>query len=156
MDHVSAEEIWAVNQIRLANNFGSIEGNTLIIAACIPILGPLVELALGRRVLSSTDRKYQKQSDPVRLQSGEIEMNASRALTRNGNVVGKTFTTIGSRIDMKNASSQDSIVGAENGPSSRVAGIMRRQDIEVSYESEDAGREQEHEGNLKSRKWDSH
>ncbi|KXH65361.1 integral membrane protein [Colletotrichum nymphaeae SA-01] len=35
-----------------------VEGNTLIIAACIPILGPLVELALGRRVLSSTDRKY--------------------------------------------------------------------------------------------------
>ncbi|EXF84433.1 integral membrane protein [Colletotrichum fioriniae PJ7] len=132
-----------------------IEGNTLIIAACIPILGPLVELALGRRVLSSTDRKYQKQSDPVRLHSGEIEMNASRALTRNGNVVGKTLTTIGSRIDIEDASSQDSIVGAENGPSSRVAGIMRRQEIKVSYESEDAGREQEHKGNLKFRKWDS-
>ncbi|OHE94163.1 integral membrane protein [Colletotrichum orchidophilum] len=111
-----------------------VEGNTLIIAACIPILGPLVELALGRRVLSSTDRKYQKQSDTLGLQSGGIEMNGSRSVLRNGNIVGKTCTTIGSRIDRADASSQESIMGAESGASPRVAGIMRRQDITVSYE----------------------
>ncbi|UQC78820.1 uncharacterized protein CLUP02_04297 [Colletotrichum lupini] len=132
-----------------------VEGNTLIIAACIPILGPLVELALGRRVLSSTDRKYQKQSDPMGLQSGGIEMNGSRSFPRDGNVVGKTMTTIGSRIDMEGGSSQDSIVGAETGPSSRVTGITRRQDITVAYESERAVRDQGHKDNMKPANWDS-
>ncbi|KAK1633479.1 hypothetical protein BDP81DRAFT_433862 [Colletotrichum phormii] len=132
-----------------------VEGNTLIIAACIPILGPLIELALGRRVLSSTDRKYQKQSDPAGLRSGGIEMNGSRSVPRNGNAVGKTSTTISSRIDLEDASSQDSIVGAETGSSSRVPGIIRRQDITVSYERAGAGCDQEHEDNMKSRKWDS-
>ncbi|KXH69117.1 integral membrane protein [Colletotrichum salicis] len=132
-----------------------VEGNTLIIAACIPILGPLIELALGRRVLSSTDRKYQKQSDPAVLRSGGIEMNGSRSVPRNGIVAGKTSTTIGSRIDLEDASSQDSIVRAETGPSPRVPGIMRRQDITVSYERAGEGCDQEHEDNMKSRKWDS-
>ncbi|KAK1545825.1 integral membrane protein [Colletotrichum paranaense] len=132
-----------------------VEGNTLIIAACIPILGPLVELALGRRVLSSTDRKYQKQSDPMGLRSGGIEMNGSRSFPRNGNVVGKTMTTIGSRVDMEDGSSQDSIVGAETGPSSRVTGIARRQDITVAYESERAVRDQGHKENMEPANWDS-
>ncbi|KAF4782857.1 integral membrane protein [Colletotrichum scovillei] len=135
-----------------------VEGNTLIIATCIPILGPLVELALGRRVLSSTDRKYQKQGDPMGLRSGGIEMNGSQSFPRNGNVVGKTSTTIASRIDMEDTSSQDSIVGAETGPSSRVVGITRRQDITVSYdyESERAGRDQRHiQDNMRSGNWDS-
>ncbi|KAK1475105.1 integral membrane protein [Colletotrichum tamarilloi] len=61
-----------------------------------------------------------------------------------------------SRIDMEDTSSQDSIVGAETGPSSRVVGITRRQDITVSYESERAGRDQRHiQDNMRSGNWDS-
>ncbi|KAF4907032.1 hypothetical protein CGCF415_v007546 [Colletotrichum fructicola] len=112
-----------------------VEGNTLIIASCIPVLGPLVELALGRRVLSSTDRKYQKQSDTGGLRSGGIEMDGSRPMNRNGHVVGKTSTVIQSRHDRDDASSQESILVGTAESAHRPRGIMRTDDVTVSFDS---------------------
>ncbi|KAF5501665.1 hypothetical protein CGCS363_v006262 [Colletotrichum siamense] len=112
-----------------------VEGNTLIIASCIPVLGPLVELALGRRVLSSTDRKYQKQSDTGGLRSGGIEMDGSRPMNRNGHVLGKTSTVIQSRHDRDDASSQESILVGTAESAHRPRGIMRTDDVTVSFDS---------------------
>ncbi|KAK2759578.1 integral membrane protein [Colletotrichum kahawae] len=112
-----------------------VEGNTLIIASCIPVLGPLVELALGRRVLSSTDRKYQKQSDTAGIRSGGIEMDGSRPMNRNGNVVGKNSTVIQSRHDREDASSQESILVGNTGSAQKPRGIMRTDDVTVSFDS---------------------
>ncbi|KAF0320255.1 integral membrane protein [Colletotrichum asianum] len=130
-----------------------VEGNTLIIASCIPVLGPLVELALGRRVLSSTDRKYQKQSDTGGLRSGGIEMDDSRPMNRNGNVVGKNLTVIQSRHDRDDASSQESILVGTAGSAHRPRGIMRTDDVTVSFDSRSVadGRKKEGDGP----KWDA-
>ncbi|KAI8300770.1 hypothetical protein K4K59_001342 [Colletotrichum sp. SAR11_240] len=130
-----------------------VEGNTLIIASCIPVLGPLVELALGRRVLSSTDRKYQKQSDTGGLRSGGIKMNGSRTMNRNENVVGKNSTVIQSRHDPDDASSQESILVGTAGSAHRPRGIMRTDDVTVSFDSRSVadGRKKEDHGP----KWDA-
>ncbi|KAL3292640.1 integral membrane protein [Colletotrichum asianum] len=124
------------------------ESNTLIIASCIPVLGPLVELALGRRVLSSTDRKYQKQSDTGGLRSGGIEMDGSRPMNRNRNVVGKNLTVIQSRHDPDDASSQESILVGTAGSADRPRGIMRTDDVTVSFDSRSVadGRKKEDDG----------
>ncbi|ORX92630.1 hypothetical protein BCR34DRAFT_442949, partial [Clohesyomyces aquaticus] len=59
----------------------SIEGNAIVIAACIPTLQPLFDLILGRRVFGSTnDRRYYKgykESGRVKTGSGAIELSAS-------------------------------------------------------------------------------
>ncbi|CCF41401.1 integral membrane protein [Colletotrichum higginsianum] len=115
-----------------------VEGNTLIIAACIPILGPLVELALGRRVLSTTDRKYQEQSGTAELQLVSIGRKGPRSLPWNGDSVGRTSTTvIGSHHEGKDASSQESILEATLRQKKDVVGIIRREDITISYETDD-------------------
>ncbi|OBR14454.1 Integral membrane protein [Colletotrichum higginsianum IMI 349063] len=125
--------------LSVALGIGSIvEGNTLIIAACIPILGPLVELALGRRVLSTTDRKYQEQSGTAELQLVSIGRKGPRSLPWNGDSVGRTSTTvIGSHHEGKDASSQESILEATLRQKKDVVGIIRREDITISYETDD-------------------
>ncbi|KAF6820832.1 integral membrane protein [Colletotrichum musicola] len=107
-----------------------VEGNTLIIASCIPVMGPLVELALGRRVLSTTDRRYQKQSDSAGLRSGAVEMHGS--LCRNGKAVGK------SKHDLEKTSSQESKYdGRSHQERARPTGILRTDTVSVCYDSED-------------------
>uniref|UniRef100_L2FVC7 Integral membrane protein n=1 Tax=Colletotrichum fructicola (strain Nara gc5) TaxID=1213859 RepID=L2FVC7_COLFN len=130
-----------------------VEGNTLIIASCIPVLGPLVELALGRRVLSSTDRKYQKQSNTGGLRSGGIGMDGSRPMNRNGNVVGKNSTVIQSRHDRDDASSQEGITVGTAKSAHRPGGILRTDDVTVSFDSRSVadGRKKEGDGP----KWDA-
>ncbi|TDZ23990.1 hypothetical protein Cob_v003353 [Colletotrichum orbiculare MAFF 240422] len=108
-----------------------IEGNTLIIACCIPILGPLVELALGRRFLSSTDRKYQKQSDTAGLRSGAIEMNGSRSVPRKGNAYGRTSTLIHSGRGKDEASSQESILEGGESPAHQNTGKVGEQNAAI-------------------------
>ncbi|TEA13687.1 hypothetical protein C8034_v004463 [Colletotrichum sidae] len=111
-----------------------IEGNTLIIACCIPILGPLVELALGCRFLSSTDRRYQKQSDTAGLRSGAIEMDGSRSVPRKGNAYGRTSTLIHSGRRKDEASSQESILEGGESPAQQNTGIMRTDAVTISYD----------------------
>ncbi|KAF6820623.1 integral membrane protein [Colletotrichum plurivorum] len=104
-----------------------VEGNTLIIASYIPVMGPLVELALGRRVLSMTDRRYQKQSDSGGLRSGAVEMHGS--LYRNARAVGK------SKTDLEKASSQESISdGCSDQERTRPTGILRTDTVSVCYD----------------------
>ncbi|TQN69525.1 hypothetical protein CSHISOI_06041 [Colletotrichum shisoi] len=114
-----------------------VEGNTLIIAACIPILGPLVELALGRRVLSTTDRKYQEQSGTAELQPVSTGGKAPRSIPWNGDSVGRTSTVINSYHEGKDASSQESILEATFRQKKGVVGILRRDDITIFYETDD-------------------
>ncbi|TKW51445.1 hypothetical protein CTA1_3481 [Colletotrichum tanaceti] len=110
-----------------------VEGNTLIVAACIPILGPLVDLALGRRVLSTTDRRYQEQSGTAELQPVSVERKGPRSRPWNGYSVGRTSTVVGSHRDGKDASSQESILEADIAFRQKkgVAGIIRRDDVMI-------------------------
>ncbi|KAL1964903.1 hypothetical protein VTN77DRAFT_6256 [Rasamsonia byssochlamydoides] len=76
----------------------SIEGNTIIIAACIPTLAPLIELALGKRALGSgSDPDYYNHYGYGKRKSGHvrtpnIELSSSR-LNRSAVVAatGETF-----------------------------------------------------------------
>lgn len=136
-------------QLHSYSHMNRVEGNTLIIASCIPVMGPLVELALGRRVLSSTDRKYQKQSDSAGLRSGAVELHGN--LTRTGNIVGKPPVVVRSGHSLDKASSQESILdGHSEQGRTHPTGILRTDTVSVCFDSQDTARK----GNtFNSSKW---
>lgn len=80
-------------------------------------------------------------------------MNGSRPMNRNGNVVGKNSTVIQSRRDRDDASSQESIFVGTAGSAHRPRGIVRTDDVTVSFDSRSVadGRNKGDDGP----KWDS-
>lgn len=60
----------------------SIESNTIIIAACVPTIAPLIEITLGKRVLSTTERdsnRTESNRHITRPQQVYIHQNQKRA-----------------------------------------------------------------------------
>ncbi|RMZ72390.1 integral membrane [Pyrenophora seminiperda CCB06] len=125
----------------------SIEGNAIIIAACIPTLQPLLDRLLKRRIFGSTDN-YQKQADYQGHVTPRVELatigSRSRTNPKTKGKMGISDTTIGrdSEEEILNSEepqrhSEDEEVGGR-GERQSVAGqnggILRTQRTTVTYE----------------------
>lgn len=89
----------------------SIEGNSIIIAACIPTLQPLFEVIFGRRVFGSTgDRQYYKgygSASGAKTPNIELSANMGSKSTSKHRKMGINDITLAK-------DSQESILGSEN------------------------------------------
>ncbi|KAI1840245.1 hypothetical protein JX265_013037 [Neoarthrinium moseri] len=125
------------------------EGSTIIIATCIPVLRPLVDLVLGRDVFgSSRDRRKYKNYGSERSGSNthpnNIELGSNRrAFGHSGSYNDPTMLT-----ECDKVGSQESILPLD-GPKSSQHGqanaIVRTQSVMVSYD--------ENEQHPKSHNW---
>ncbi|TDZ38416.1 hypothetical protein CTRI78_v010852 [Colletotrichum trifolii] len=115
-----------------------VEGSTMIIAACIPVLQPLGELIFGKRIFSSGGGRYTYEhygSGPSkRMRSENVELSQSQAASKRlqrraeEDVVSfddATTTTVAAK------GSQESILGQP----SPVGKIMRTDVFSISVES---------------------
>ncbi|KAK1997557.1 integral membrane protein [Colletotrichum falcatum] len=71
--------IWTIRANPCSNH--SVEGSTMIIASCIPVLKPLAELIFGKHLLSSASNRYNYEnygSGPSGQARSDIEMSGSR------------------------------------------------------------------------------
>ncbi|KAF2875905.1 hypothetical protein BDV95DRAFT_591327 [Massariosphaeria phaeospora] len=122
----------------------SIEGNSIIIAACIPTLQPLFDLLLGRRVLGSTGEQYYKgygsRSGMKTPNHIELSSNSENKSASRHRKMGVHDVTIAK-------DSQESILGSENeqGGNGNTTSeqkprgshwIQRTQDVTISYEDQ--------------------
>lgn len=91
-----------------------VEASTIIIACCIPILQPLVDLIFGRRALngSSGYKNYGKDSSSNPQYRSDIEMHKGPSNGRSGNQShASTKRTLVSILDRTEVDSQESILG---------------------------------------------
>ncbi|KAI0835341.1 hypothetical protein F5Y06DRAFT_276695 [Hypoxylon sp. FL0890] len=107
-----------------------VEGGSVIIATCIPVLRPLVEVIFGRRVLgSSGDRKYYKNYGTSRSATKD-EMELS---SRKRRVKGPYDLETNIDVAAKDGS-QEEILPRDGDPSAKRAdGIVRTQEVTIDY-----------------------
>ncbi|KAI1135122.1 hypothetical protein F5Y05DRAFT_395687, partial [Hypoxylon sp. FL0543] len=110
-----------------------VEGSSVIIATCIPVLRPLIEVIFGRRALgSSGDRKGYKNYGTSRSNTrDEMEMNSRRRKV-------KGPYDLETNIDaVAKDSSQEEILPRDGVPSipsaKRADGIVRTQSVTILY-----------------------
>lgn len=104
----------------------SVEGAVVIIAACIPLLKPLVDMALGAAFLGST---YKNSDHPDSSTSEKQDL-----------VVKRSKPTLTNLIEMAAGSSNDSkdtILPVIRSSALRIPDIERGTDINVYYQSSD-------------------
>lgn len=123
----------------------SVEGSTIIIACCIPVLQPLVDLIFGRRALSGSSgyKKYGNSSSNQQYRS-DIEMHKGASHGRSGNQSHvSTKNTVTSIVDRTEVDSQESILrdeGANGVPSSKSGRPQHHRNY--SHSQATAGRKQ--------------
>jgi hypothetical protein len=132
----------------------SIEGNSIIIAACIPTLQPLFELVLGRRILDSTrSRNKYKNYKPSVNSGGKLELATIGSKgTRHLKKMGASETAL--RPDSQDSilRSQTRLSGDESNGTAHEPGIRRTHDVTVVY-GEQQGPGQEVEKRVSSERW---
>ncbi|EFQ34572.1 integral membrane protein [Colletotrichum graminicola] len=106
-----------------------VEGSTMIIAACIPVLKPLVELIFGKSLLSSGGARYTYEnygSGPSGQMKSDIEMNGSRNAKRRANKSDADVGSLGNSTEttMPANGSQELILNRQN-----TAGMIVRTDV---------------------------
>jgi hypothetical protein len=120
----------------------SIEGNSIIIAACIPTLQPLFDLVLGRRLFGSTgEGKHGYHDYPSGPgHSGRMELKTIGSSANKHRKMGISDITIGGK------DSQESILGSDhqthnattrsdgNSAHDQETWIRRTNDVTVVYE----------------------
>lgn len=115
--------------------FSSIEGNVIVIAACIPTLGPLYEILRGKRSWGSynpsyNNRYYKKSSKEDTFGLSSVDRKKPTAVVHPHDDL---FTT---NIDATTRNgSQDSILNGDQVQNSNLPwGQIRRTDrVEVEY-----------------------
>ncbi|OTA67829.1 hypothetical protein K449DRAFT_388627 [Hypoxylon sp. EC38] len=112
-----------------------VEGSSVIIATCIPVLRPLVEIIFGRRVMgSSGDRHGYKNYGTSRSNTrDELEMNSKRR-----KVKGPYDLETNIDIAAKDGS-QDDILPRDapnQPPGARAEGIVRTQSVTILYDED--------------------
>lgn len=164
MDHVNLipNPITSQDKNKLTHQH-SIEGSTIIIAACIPVLQPLVDLVLGRRTLGSSNgyKNYGTSRSGQLKSDAELESSRRTAASRNagGNLDKFDNASDYTTRDKTGVDSQDSILyraddlqtiptktqsGKENPPAGK---IVRTDVVTVLYEAESL------EGKNDNRQW---
>ncbi|KAL5343276.1 hypothetical protein BJX70DRAFT_408835 [Aspergillus crustosus] len=115
----------------------SIESNMIIIASCIPTLGPLYELFRGKRSWSSHKRYGKTSANQIPSTTGDRQFKKP---TFGSHKEDELFTT---NIGVTNNGSQESILGADRGhkESQSVNQIQRTDQVVVEYELRDMGPE---------------
>ncbi|KAI9898884.1 hypothetical protein N3K66_005345 [Trichothecium roseum] len=132
-----------------------VEASTIIIACCIPVLQPLVDLIFGRRTLGGSSYQDYSSSKNHGTHKSGIEMhNGAGAGTSSGRMGGGDSHALASEIDRTGLDSQESILGPDSKggfdtsasappprhhkPSkSGVGNITRTDVITVSYDDDD-------------------
>ena len=123
----------------------SIESSTLIIASCIPILQPLVDVATGKRTMSrrnTTEPSYNhnslsrsRKSQPRVLHSHASEWSRQRG----------TATVSSDMPRDVEGGSQESILGYDTSSKETAVGIpmqgniMKTHTFTISYDTDDSG-----------------
>lgn len=135
-----------------ANNH-SIEGCTIIVACCIPVLQPLVDLIFGRRTFGSSNgynsngyKQYGSSRSGRHLRSNDIELEkgANGASARRGTTSHVSSKHADPSLGRTEIDSQESILRMEdlkpgtqmpraNGPGSR---IVRTDVVTVTYDTD--------------------
>ncbi|KZM22003.1 hypothetical protein ST47_g6849 [Ascochyta rabiei] len=110
----------------------SIEGNCIIVAACIPTLQPLLDRAFGRKTFGSNGDGY-KSHGKHKVELATIG-SRGRKIARSHKKIGVSDTTLG-------RDSLDSILSSEHQPTGNQSsklehnhGIMRTHRVTVAYE----------------------
>lgn len=107
----------------------SIESNMIIMASCIPTLGPLYEMARGRRSWSSRQRSYKSSANQLPSTSGDRYMKKSVYSSQ------KDADLFETNIDAAREGSQESILGSDKGQNRGANGRIQRTDqVVVEYE----------------------
>ena len=115
-------------------NTTSIESNTIIIAACVPTIAPLIEITLGKRILNSTDKdsgsNRQLQAQPPAQTPGQVQAtqhNRAHAWLSSINVEQSSHQCSVQRASWGNASLEG--CDADDG-----SGIQRTDDFVIEYQ----------------------
>lgn len=120
----------------------SIEGSTITIASCLPILRPLLELALGHEALSDSRKRRRRASfgsDPSTKRKFDIEIGRSGATSEYDGGLGSLDRSV-------DISHEDIALHQEP---SRVyltptTGIIRTDSIMISFEQNHHGSDNNH------------
>ncbi|OTB06086.1 hypothetical protein M426DRAFT_319164 [Hypoxylon sp. CI-4A] len=105
-----------------------VEGSSVIIATCIPVLRPLIELIFGRRVMGSSGDRYYKNYGTERSNHTKdgLEMNSRKRKV-------KGPYDLETNIEVDKSGSQDNILPNAPGDAKRAEGIVRTQSVTILY-----------------------
>lgn len=108
----------------------------IIMASCIPTLGPLYEMARGKRSWSSRGRSYKSSANQLPSSSFDRHMKKSTYSSQ------KDADLFETNIDAAREGSQESILGADQAQSKCANGRIQRTDqVVVEYEMRPFDRE---------------
>ncbi|KAM0715777.1 hypothetical protein Q7P37_008291 [Cladosporium fusiforme] len=113
-----------------------VEGSTIIIAACIPILQPLAKVITGKSTFSSSDRKGGGYSD--RNTPRKPTHHSDQGLSTELSNYGKSFTR--TKIGVTQTSetgSQERILQAEEQPAHKVGRVDARRSLQAKIKRTD-------------------
>lgn len=113
----------------------SIESNIIIIASCIPTLGPLYEILRGKRSWSSHQNYYQSSGNKIPSSTGDRHF---KKYALDSHKDADLFTT---NIGTNREGSQESILRDEANGSRPTGKIQRTDQVVVEYEMRDMDRE---------------
>ncbi|KAL4954413.1 hypothetical protein BDW69DRAFT_194059 [Aspergillus filifer] len=118
----------------------SIESNMIIMASCIPTLGPLYEVIRGKRKWSSHQRYYNYKSSGNKMPLSSMDGPTIKKSTMRSRDEADLFTT---NIGTTKEGSQESILGTHETPKGArpVNGIQRTDQVVVEYEMGPVDRE---------------
>ncbi|KAF2197616.1 hypothetical protein GQ43DRAFT_380589 [Delitschia confertaspora ATCC 74209] len=131
----------------------SIEGNTIIMATCIPVLRPLADLVFGKKVFgSSANKGYGSKgydSKGYGSHSGHVNLNSIElSNVKHGNAKGTILSSKRGGRDPMKVDSQESILGHDNTTthgSNKAGWIQRTDDVSVSYDDAPGSRKGENQ-----------
>ncbi|KAI2466522.1 hypothetical protein F4781DRAFT_350300 [Annulohypoxylon bovei var. microspora] len=109
-----------------------VEGSSVVIATCIPILRPLIEMIFGRRIMGSTGDRQGYKNYGTSKSNGtrdELEMNSRRRKI-------KGPYDLETNIELGKEGSQDDILprdGQDPATKRPVEGIVRTQSVTILY-----------------------
>ncbi|CVK91256.1 uncharacterized protein FMAN_09399 [Fusarium mangiferae] len=125
---------------QIAHNLSSVEGNPIIIAACIPVLQPVLEMLRGRNIWSTKKDSGQHHYEDYNKQSGQQRPGIELQDKPRKKVDTYGFTIQGKEGSEENMVDADKVSRTTSSrPESPKDGIVRADQVTIGYDGGEGG-----------------